>query len=413
MNEPFYNRDNCRYCKSKNLVDFLDLGSQPPSNSFINKSEFTNEKSFPLKLSFCNDCYLVQLRDVVSGSDIFDDYFYLSSSSKALIHHFEAMTQKITSQYNLSDGDLVVDIGCNDGITLDAYKNNLLCKVGVEPSNAGDIAKSKGHKIYKSFFNLDIAHEIVKDHGIANIVTATNVFAHVDDMDSFVQGIPTLISDTGIFIVELSYLPKMFDSNMFDVIYHEHLCYLSLHPLIEFLKKYDLQVFCVEEKDMGASGPSVKFYINSVKSHVKIDQSVMDMIEYEKEWGISDIRKYKEFSTRVFDIKDKTISMIDNLLAEGKTIGGFGAPAKGNTFLNFLELNDTKISKISENNEKKIGKYTPGSHIQIISDNDFNKYNYDYALLLAWNYKDFFLSNSEYIKHGGNFIIPFPIPYIE
>ena len=281
--ESFYTRDNCRYCSSTDLVEFLDLGDHPPSNSFIDENNFVNERSFPLRLSFCRSCNLVQLKDVVSGFDIFDDYYYLSSSSKALIRHFESMTQKIASRCSLSDGDLVVDIGCNDGITLDAYENKFLIKVGVEPSNVGEIAKSKGHKIYKNFFDSNVASEIVNTHGVARVVTATNVFAHVDDMDEFVKGIPFLIGDTGIFVVELSYLPKMMDSNMFDVIYHEHLCYLSLHPLINFLKKFELQVFNVEELDLGASGPAVRFYISHINNPIDIDVSVELMIEYEKE----------------------------------------------------------------------------------------------------------------------------------
>lgn len=413
MNNNFYTRDNCRYCKSKNLVEFLNLGDQAPSNSFIDEKDFENEESFPLKLSKCNDCHLVQLRDVVSGSDIFDDYYYLSSSSKALVRHFEKMTSDISVQYHITDGDVVVDIGCNDGITLDAYDNNRLCRIGVEPSNAGEIASEKGHKVYKDFFGKEVANNIVENHGVAAVVTATNVFAHIDNMDGFMEGIPLLIKDSGIFVVELSYLPKMLDSNMFDVIYHEHLCYLSLHPLIPYLENYDLEVFHVEELDMGASGPAVRFYIKHIDNKIKVNTSVQAMIEFERRWGITSINKYKDFSSRVFEIKSKTLDMINKIIADGGSIGGFGAPAKGNTLLNFLELDESQISKISENNKKKIGKYTPGSHIEVISDEEFIENNFDYALLLAWNYKDFFLQNSDYIKEGGRFIIPFPTPHVE
>lgn len=413
MSKNFYTRDNCRYCKSKELVEFLDLGDQPPSNSFLDKNDFDKEEYFPLRLSLCKNCYLVQLRDVVYGSDIFDDYYYLSSSSKALVNHFKNMTKDITQQFPLSNGDVVVDIGCNDGITLDAYEEHGICKIGVEPSNAGEIASQKGHIVFKDFFNKNIADKIVEEYGAASVVTATNVFAHVDDMDSFVEGIPSLIKDKGIFVVELSYLPRMFDSNMFDVIYHEHLCYLSLHPLIPFLEKFNLEVFHVEELDMGASGPAIRFFIKHIDNIIGINKSVDIMIEEEKKWGIDSIEVYENFAKRVFEIKKNTMIMIKDIIHNGKTIGGFGAPAKGNTLLNFLQVNDSIIPKISENNTKKIGKYTPGSHIEVISDEDFMKNKYDYALLLAWNYKDFFINNSDYIKKGGKFIIPFPEPHIE
>ena len=413
MSNGYYKRETCRYCGSKNLFEFLDLGDQPPSNSFLKKDDFAKEKSFPLKLSFCKSCSLVQLQDVVSGNDIFDDYYYLSSSSKALVTHFERMTSDISSRCSLTDDSLVIDIGCNDGITLDAYKNKNFLKVGIEPSNVSEIAKQKGHIVYNEFFNKDLAKSIRNQYGHADVITATNVFAHVDDMHGFIEGIPELISDKGIFVVELSYLPKMIDSNMFDTVYHEHLCYVALTPLVPFLENFNLEVFDVEELDMGASGPAARFFIKHKQNNLQINNSVKEMSNYEKKWGINSLKNYIDFSSRVFKIKDQTNELIRKLISEGNMIGGFGAPAKGNTLLNFFELNDDKIKKISENNLKKINKYTPGSHIKIISDEEFIKERFDFALLLAWNYKNFFIENSDFIKKGGKFIIPFPEPHIE
>jgi len=191
----YYKRSNCRYCSSKNLKLFFSMGSQPPSNSFVTKKQIKYEKKFPLRLYICKDCYLVQLLDVVSGEKIFNEYSYLSSSSIALVNHFRNFALSVEKKFNLKKKDTVVDIGCNDGIMLDAYKKDRFVKIGVEPSSVSKIAKKKGHIIYKNFFNLETSSKIVKNYGKAKIITATNVFAHIDNMHSVLDGVNNLIDN--------------------------------------------------------------------------------------------------------------------------------------------------------------------------------------------------------------------------
>ena len=269
----YYKRDDCRYCGSNDLEIFCRLGAHAPSNSFIDEDEIKSEKKFPLNLSICKNCFLVQLQDVVSGKIIFSDYHYLSSSSKALVRHFEAMASEITTNFEIKDEDVIVDIGCNDGILLDAYNNRNLKLIGIEPSSVSKIAREKGYKIYNEFFTNKLADNIKNDIGKAKIITATNVFAHVDDMHSLVEGVSNLLIEDGIFIVEVSYLIDLINNNLFDTVYHEHLCYLSLTPLVPFLKRYDLEVFNVQRKEVGASGPSVTFIKKLIqKKNIKLCQ---------------------------------------------------------------------------------------------------------------------------------------------
>ena len=176
-NKEYYKRNNCRYCGSKNLIKFIDLGMHPPSNSFTDKNNVLDEKKFPLKVYFCNNCFLVQLLDVVSADNIFKEYVYLSSSSKALVNHFTKMTKSICKEYKVKPRDIVVDIGCNDGITLNTYPVKDLLKIGVEPSDVAGIAKKSGLNIINKFFNKNVTKEIIETFGRAKVVTATNVFA--------------------------------------------------------------------------------------------------------------------------------------------------------------------------------------------------------------------------------------------
>ena len=406
----YYKRSNCRYCLSKELKFLFSLGDQPPSNSFVTKKK-KFEKKFPLRLFVCKRCYLVQLSDVVSGKKIFDRYSYLSSSSNALVKHFNKFAYNVEKKFKITNKDVMVDIGCNDGIMLDAYKKKSK-KIGVEPSDVYKIAKKKGYKIYNDFFNPKISSKIINEHGKAKVITATNVFAHIDDMHSILEGINDLLDQEGIFIVEVSYLPDLIDQNLFDTIYHEHLCYLSLFPLKKFLKKFKLEVFNVERKKIGASGPSITFYIKKNISKRKISSSVKKLLIYEKKWGINNLNSYLNFEKKIKLNKIKTLEILKSLKSNGEKLFCFGAPAKGNTLLNYYNINSKLIDFVSDNSKTKQGKYTPGSNIKIVSDNYILKKNYKYALLLSWNYKEFFLKNSKFIKKGGKFIVPLPFPKI-
>lgn len=402
----------CRYCQSEKLTLFLSLGDQPPSNSFIKPEQIADEKKYPLDVYFCENCYLVQLIDIVPAETIFDDYLYLSSSSKALVKHYAGLAQTLTERFELKSGDLVVDIGCNDGILLNGYTSEGLMKVGVEPSKVAEIAAASGLEVVKDFFGEQAATTIINKFGEAKIITATNVFAHVDNISSFVKGLPQLLGKAGVFVIEAPYLIDLIDQTLFDTIYHEHLCYLSLTPMVQFFEKFAMEIFDVERIPFGASGPAIRVFVRNKNPHKPIKKSVTEMLKNEKTWGIGDPTRYLNYAQKVQTIKKKVLALMEKIKKSGARIGGYGAPAKGNTLLNYFGINQDLVDCIAETNAVKQGLVTPGSHIPIVSEETFLKELPEYALLLTWNYLEFFLEKSEYIKKGGKFIVPLPTPRI-
>jgi hypothetical protein len=402
----------CRYCGSTKLTRFLSLGDQPPSNSFISPDKIKFEKRYPLDVYLCQSCFLVQLIDVVPAEIIFDEYLYLSSSSKALKEHYANLAKMLTKRFKLKSGDVVVDIGCNDGILLEGYTLPGLVRLGVEPSKVAEIAIAAGFEVYKSFFGLKSSQTIVKKHKTAKIVTATNVFAHVDDIASFVAGLPTLLGNDGVFIIEAPYLIDLIDKTLFDTIYHEHLCYLSLTPMVPFLSRFGLEVFDIERVPFGASGPAIRVYIQNKTGKQMVKKTVKKMLDDEKKWGIGDIEKYLQYAQKIEKVKNNVLKLVEKIKLSGAKLGGYGAPAKGNTLLNYFGFTPNMLLCIAETNKVKQGLLTPGSHIPIVSEEEFIRIMPEYALLLTWNYLDFFLKKSEYIKKGGKFLVPLPKPKI-
>ncbi|HSX38036.1 MAG TPA: class I SAM-dependent methyltransferase [Chlamydiales bacterium] len=402
----------CRYCQSDRLFKFLSLGDQPPSNSFLPAAKIAEEEKFPLDVYLCENCFLVQLLDVVSAEKIFHEYVYLASSSKALKNHYAQLATQITERFELKKGDVVVDIGCNDGILLSGYSSSELVKVGVEPSKVADIAAKAGFRVFKGFFSPEIAKSIVRDCGKVKIATATNVFPHVDNISRFTDGIAPLLSDDGVFIIEASYLIDVIDQTLFDTIYHEHLCYLSLTPVVRFLASHGLEVFDVVRVPFGASGPALRVFAQKIKGPRAVLSSVREMLEMEAKWGVGNVERYTGYADQVNKIKSEVLKLMRELQETGSRIGGYGAPAKGNTLLNYFNIKPDLVNKIAETNELKQGLLTPGSHIPIVSEERFLEEMPEYALLLTWNYLEFFLKNSEYIRRGGKFIVPIPFPRI-
>lgn len=405
---PVKKHTTCRICGGANLTQYLDLGDQPPSNSFIRPEELDQEQSFPLQIFLCHDCGLSQLLHVVPASDIFDDYAYLSSKSKALCNHYQHLVDFVLDRFAPPDEALVVDIGCNDGIMLNRYPQNHFRLLGVEPSSAGEYAKQSGHTVIPEFFDEKLGALIADEHGHASIITATNVFAHVDDIHSFTCGVTRLLASDGIFVIEFPYLDDMLEHVYFDTIYHEHLCYFALTPLVHLFAKTGLRAFDAIRIDGGASGPAVRLFVCLKDADFKTAPVINELLEDELSWGVTRLDRYNKFAAAADDLKLRLLAMIRDLKQSGHRVGAYGAPAKGNTLLNFLGLSPSEIEAIAENNELKIGKLTPGSHIPIISDEEFMQSDITHALLLTWNYASFFLKNSPFVGKGGKFIIPLP-----
>ena len=403
----------CRICFSRQLASYLDLGRQPFSNSFLNFKDIKKEKKFPLKVVLCKNCGLSQLSIIPNTKFIFSKYDYLSSSSKALSNHYKSLVEMLLKRYGVNSNDTVLDIGCNDGILLKHYPKNFSNIIGIEPSDASKYIKEKKIKLINRFFNYKTSNDYLKKYKKPKIITITNVLAQIDNLNDLAKGLNNIIDEESLIVIEFPYLQYMIDKCLFDLIYHEHLSYFALTPLKYLFEKFDIKIVNFEKLNMGASGPAIRLFLSKNNSIYNRSKKVIKQIKYEKNWGIKKIKKYKLFEKFV----QKKIYKIKKILhlkyEQGYRIGCFTASSKGNTLLNCLNLDKRIIKFASENNIKKIGKFTPGSHIKIISDKEFIKMKIDYAILLSWNYKKFFIKKSEFAKKGGKFIIPLPSPHIE
>jgi SAM-dependent methyltransferase len=404
--------DCCRACGSFDLEMVLDLTDQPPSNSFITVSEIADEQRFPLKMHLCRACGLAQLLITVSREQIFGEYVYLASSSRALCRHYQELVDFSIQKFRPASNALVVDVGCNDGITLKCYPSDRYRLLGVDPSSAGAHARKAGFDVVQKFFGNGLVSELMGKYGPAALITSTNVFPHAGDIRDFALGVSHWLDKDGVWIIEFSYLVDMVDRCYFDTIYHEHLCYFALTPLAKMFAEIGLRSFRAEKVEGGASGPSLRLFVCRHDAAHCDEGSISSLLDAERIWNVMAPERYYVFADRVLQVKEECCAMLADLKHRGERVAGYGAPAKGNTLLNFMGVGPQDIFGIAENNVLKIGKLTPGTHIPIISDAELIASGAKYALLLAWNYADFFLANTDFIRSGGRFIIPLPKPVI-
>ena len=403
----------CRICFSKKLISYLDLGKQPFSNSFLNYQDLKKEKKFPLIIVLCKNCGLSQLSIIPNVKFIFSKYDYLSSSSKALSHHYKELVETLLKNYNILSTDTVLDIGCNDGVLLKHYPKNFNNVIGIEPSDASKHIKQKRIKLINKFFNYRTSNEYLKKYEKPKIITITNVLAQINNLNEFAKSLFNILNKESLIVIEFPYVLDMVNKGLFDLIYHEHLSYFALTPLKFLFGQFSIKIINFEKLDLGASGPAIRLFLTRNDSSYQTSSKVTKQIKYEKVWGIQRIKQYELFKKTVDAKIDKIKKIIYSKYNQGYKLGCFTASSKGNTLLNCLDLEKKIIRFASENNKKKIGKYTPGTHIKIISDKDFLKKKIDYAILLSWNYKKFFLTKSLFVKKGGKFIVPLPRPHIK
>ncbi len=402
----------CRICKSS-IVKFLSLGSMPLANGFLSKSDLKkSENIFPLEACFCQKCKLVQLSYTVDPEIMFKNYVYVSSTTKTLQLHFKKMAEEITREFGLNKKSLVVDIGSNDGVLLKPFKELGIGAIGVEPAaNVARIAEENGIETINDFFSSNAINRIIERKGHADVITATNVFAHISDIDDVVKNVKTLLKKHGIFVIEIQYFMDTIEKMTFDNIYHEHLYYYTLTSLISFFKRHDMQVF--DAKRVDSHGGSLRVFIKRKEDRHEIKAQLNEILADEKEKGVESIELYKKFADNVYSVKEKLVSYIKGIKKQGKGIAAYGAPAKGNTLLNFCNIGAEYIEYVVEDNKLKIGLYTPGTHIPVVGPKTLDKKTPDYILILAWNFaREILEKTKKYSEQGVKFIIPLPEPRI-
>lgn len=397
--------DRCRICGGSNLIPFLDLGDQPLANDFLKKEELSqNQPTFPLRIYFCSGCNLVQLIDVVDKNLLFKNYIYFSSGMPKLSDHFKNYALEVMDRF-LKKGDFVVEIASNDGILLKFFKDLGYKVLGVDPAvNVVKIAESLGITSINDFFSEKLAGDILTVQGPAKAILANNVVAHINDHQDLAKGIYKLLDDDGVFILEAPYLMDMFENLTYDTIYHEHLSYLAVRPLKTLFQKFDLEIFDVEIHPV--QGQSLRVFVDKIGRR-PISENVQKYIELELKREFNFESSYRHLAERVEKSKANLVNLLKNLKKTGKRIGAYGAPAKGNTVLNYCNIGTEILHFALEDLSSKQGLYTPGRHIPVISRAEAEVEPPDYYLLLAWNYMNHILAKEKnYRANGGKFIVP-------
>lgn len=399
-------KESCRVCKGTDLTRILSLGEHPPVDNFTDAEHLSGEKRYPLDVYFCGSCSLAQLLDVVAEEELFHgDYAYFSSASKPLVDHFRSYAEDLKKE-QLSEGDLVVDIGSNDGILLQNFLDSYRV-LGIEPSaNVAEEARKKGVETVDGFFTVEMAKKIAETHGKAKVISANNVFAHIDDIDEIVLAVKELLTPDGVFVSESHYLLDLIEHMEFDTVYHEHLCYYSVKPLMHLFERFGMEVFDVRR--VNVHGGSIRVYAGR-KGAQPVRASVAEFLSLEEAAGLHSLARFEDFQEKAEAIKEKLVSLVRGFRAEGKTVTAYGAPAKGNTLLNFCGFIADDLAYVTDTTPYKIGKLTPGSHIPVVSPDVLLSETPDYILLLAWNYRDFILEKEKALRdRGAKFIIPIP-----
>ncbi len=403
----------CRMCTSKDLQKFLDLGFTPPADNFLRHDQLREpEVYYPLEVCICENCGLIQLNHVVSPEILYrTDYPYESSTTKTGHHHWASFARQVTRKFSLTKDDLVVDIGSNVGVLLNEFQKCGPRIQGVDPAaNIVMIAQKHGIDTICDFFNEEAVEQILALKGHATVLTATNVFAHVDDLYNLMTCVKKLLVATGIFIFEAPYLVNLIKHLEYDTIYHEHLSYLSIKPLIPFFANFDMEIFDIEQADI--HGGSFRVYVG-MKNQRPVNSIVLEMLKEEEMMRLYDIETLKDFAQKVAENRRELTWLLQTLKREGKRVVGVSAPAKGMTLLNYCHIGPEVLDVVTEKAALKIGRVTPGTHIPVVPDAYLIEHQPDYALLLAWNFAEEIIENlKDYRKKGGKFIIPIPMPKI-
>lgn len=400
----------CRVCSGARLELFLDLGDQPHCDSLLQADALDQkEPYYPLQVFFCLDCTTVQLGYTVPKEVMFSEYLYVSGTTEALRTHFRASAERLIQAAGLAAGDLVVDIGSNDGTWLSCYKDRGVKVLGVEAAkNLAAMANAAGVETLNRFFNADVAREIVRTRGRPKLVTAAGVFFHLEELHSVTEGIADFCAEGGIFCVQAIYLGEIVRQTQFDNVYHEHLTYWSLKSLDALFARHGLEVFSARR--LPIHGGSLELLVGA-RGKRRIDPSVDALRREESLAGLDRLETYRALATRVWKIKEELWAILRRYKDAGKTIHAFGAPAKGATLLNSFGITVETIPLAVERNPLKFGRVIPGARIPIVDEAKAQAP--DAYLVLPWNFlPEFLRKKRDFILGGGAFIVPIPRPVV-
>jgi len=408
-----HRRATCRACGEARLEAFLELGSQPLANSFLRtEAEFAAEARYPLEVYLCRTCGLVQLADVIDPEVLFRHYIYVTGTSDTIAAHNRAYARTVADLLHLGPGDLVVEAASNDGSLLACFKDIGVGVLGVEPAtNIAELARERGIPTESAFFGSAVGKRLRSAHGSAKAVIGNNVLAHVDDTQDFLRGARALLADDGLVIVEVPYLREMVERLEYDTVYHEHLCYFSVSALLRLCEAVGLVLTRVDR--VPVHGGSLRVYAARWEHAGAHAADVRAIVEAERRDGLTDLARFQRFAAEVQENRRVLVALLDRLRTEGKSVAGYGAPAKGNTLLNYCAIDSRLLPYTVDKSPLKVGLFTPGMHIPVLPVGALLERQPDYVLILAWNFADEIMrQQEEYRRRGGRFILPIPEPRI-
>lgn len=400
----------CRFCETPLQYTFVDLGMSPLANSYVKDDQLNQmEPFYPLHTYVCDKCYLVQLMEFESPESIFSDYAYFSSFSDSMLQHSKEYVQHMIDRFGFDSSSQVIEIASNDGYLLQYFKEKGVPVLGIEPAeNVAKAAIGKGIQTISKFFGTKTASELSEEGIQADLLIGNNVLAHVPDLNDFVRGLKVSLKPHGVITMEFPHIMRLIEKNLFDTIYHEHFSYFSFITVNEVFETHGLKIFDVEE--VATHGGSLRIYACHREDDSRnIAQRVSSLINKEIEMGFNTLEHYRKFGEKVKETKRKILDFLVKEKRDGKSIAGYGAPAKGNTLLNYCGIRTDFIDYAVDRSPHKQNQYLPGVHIPIKSPEEITKTRPDYLVILPWNIKDEIMTQMSHIRNwGGKFVVFIP-----
>lgn len=413
LNSEFHGAGTCRFCRAPLRDTFVNLGMSPLANSYLTaETRNAGETFYPLHAYVCRECLLVQLEEFEKPEDIFSDYAYFASFSDSWLRHAREYTDKVTARFGLGPSTRVVEIASNDGYLLQYFLAKGIPLLGIEPAaNIARVAEAKGIRSIVKFFGADTAREIVEMGLGADLLVGNNVLGHVPALNDFVSGLKIALNPRGTLTMEFPHLLRLMAETQFDTIYHEHLSYFSFLAVERVFAAHGLTLFDVEE--LPTHGGSLRIYGAHTEDEPVIEPGVEALRTTERMAGLDRLDTYREFSENVKKVKRDLLRLLMDIRQSGKTIVGYGAPAKGNTLLNYCGIGLDLIDYTVDRSPHKQGMFLPGTHIPIGDPEIIREMRPDYVLILPWNIREEIAGQLDYIAEwGGQFIVPIPEPRV-
>lgn len=397
----------CRCCGSKTLNPYLDLGMMPLANNIQDTAELANNvERYPLQVLFCEDCSLSQLSVIIDPVQLFSHYVYRSGINAGYVSHCRDMAKELKVKHTLTEDSFMIDIAGNDGSLLKEFKDEIGLKVlNVDPArNLYEICEGNGVRMFCKFWGMEAAEHIKANwHQPVDLITATNVFAHVHDVKGFLKAAEYVLSDNGVLVLEFPYLIDFIEKKEFDTVYFEHLSYFAITPLMWLVTDCGMKILSVSKQDI--HGGTVRVTIAKQWAHIPVEHSVDDYVSNELDSGYNYFEKYAGFAGTVKETADNFRKGLSEITG---TIAAFAASAKGNTLLNYIGITDKDLMYIVDETPEKIGKFSPGTCIPIIDIGHMMRCQPDNLLILSWNFKESIIEKCRDAGYTGKFIIPIP-----